>query len=56
MFCEDAARRVKDTLNQQPNFVDFWVRIEHIESLHAHDAVAMCTKGIANGYSPILHR
>jgi GTP cyclohydrolase I len=56
MFCEDAARRVKNILNQQSKFVDFWVRIEHIESLHAHDAVAMCTKGIANGYSPILHR
>jgi GTP cyclohydrolase I len=56
MFCEDAARRVKNILNQQPNFVDFWVRIEHIESLHAHDAVAMCTKGVADGYSPILHR
>jgi GTP cyclohydrolase I len=56
MFCEDAARRVKNVLNQQSKFVDFWVRIEHIESLHAHDAVAMCTKGIANGYSPILHR
>ena len=56
MFCEDAARRVKNILNIQPNFVDFWVRIEHIESLHAHDAVAMCTKGVANGYLPILHR
>lgn len=56
MFCEDAARRVKNILNLQPNFVDFWVRIEHIESLHAHDAVAMCTKGVANGYLPILHR
>jgi GTP cyclohydrolase I len=56
MFCEDAARLVKNILNIQPNFVDFWVRIEHIESLHAHDAVAMCTKGVANGYLPILHR
>ena len=56
MFCEDAARRVKNILNLQPNFVDFWVRIEHIESLHAHDAVAMCTKGVASGYLPILHR
>jgi GTP cyclohydrolase I len=56
MFCEDAARRVKNTLNKQSKLVDFWVRIEHIESLHAHDAVAMCTKGVANGYLPILHR
>lgn len=56
MFCEDAARRIKNILNLQPNFADFWVRIEHIESLHAHDAVAMCTKGVASGYLPILHR
>ncbi len=56
MFCEDAARRVKNTLNQEVSFADFWVRIEHLESLHAHDAVAMCTKGVANGYLPLLHR
>ncbi|MGS2718635.1 GTP cyclohydrolase FolE2 [Eionea flava] len=56
MFCEDAARRVKHALNQQTTVDDFWVRIEHIESLHAHDAVAVATKGIAGGYSPLLHR
>lgn len=52
MFCEDAARRVKHTLNHNPHVRDFWVRINHYESLHAHDAVAIVTKGIANGYSP----
>ena len=56
MFCEDAARRVKHALNQQSNYNDFWVRIEHIESLHAHDAVAIATKGVDGGYSPLLHR
>lgn len=56
MFCEDAARRVKNSLNAQAQYTDFWVRIEHIESLHAHDAVAITTKGVANGYKPILHR
>lgn len=56
MFCEDAARRVKHALNQQASYKDFWVRIEHIESLHAHDAVAIATKGVAGGYSPLLHR
>jgi GTP cyclohydrolase I len=56
MFCEDAARRVKHALNQQTIIDDFWVRIEHIESLHAHDAVSITTKGIAGGYSPLLHR
>ena len=55
MFCEDAARRLKSALGKQ-KYDDFWVRIEHIESLHAHDAVAVVTKGIAGGYSPLLHR
>lgn len=56
MFCEDAARRLKNALGQQSAYLDFWVRVEHIESLHAHDAVAMTTKGIKGGYSPLLHR
>lgn len=56
MFCEDAARRVKHALNQQTTVDDFWVRIEHIESLHAHDAVSVATKGIVGGYTPLLHR
>ncbi|ODS22532.1 GTP cyclohydrolase [Candidatus Endobugula sertula] len=56
MFCEDAARRVKSVLSQQEAYKDFWVRVEHIESLHAHDAVAVATKGVVGGYSPLLHR
>lgn len=56
MFCEDAARRLKNALNQQASYDDFWVRIEHIESLHAHDAVALVTKGVKGGYGPLLHR
>jgi len=56
MFCEDAARRLKNALNPQAGYSDFWVRIEHIESLHAHDAVAIVTKGVDGGYTPLLHR
>lgn len=51
MFCEDAARRLQKTLDTQPDFLDFWVRVNHLESLHPHDAVAIVTKGIENGYS-----
>ena len=51
MFCEDAARHLQHALNQQVKFDDFWLRINHYESLHAHDAVAIATKGIADGYS-----
>jgi len=56
MFCEDAARRLKNALSQQQAYSDFWVRVEHIESLHAHDAVAVATKGVEGGYKPLLHR
>jgi GTP cyclohydrolase I len=51
MFCEDAARHLQYALHQQTKFDDFWLRVNHYESLHAHDAVAITTKGIANGYS-----
>jgi GTP cyclohydrolase IB len=56
MFCEDAARRLKNHLNQQSWFKDFWVRVEHLESLHAHDAVAITVRGLNGGYLPLLHR
>ncbi len=50
MFCEDAARRLKHALNQLGEFDDFWLRVNHYESLHAHDAVAVTAKGISGGY------
>lgn len=52
MFCEDAARRLKVLLESGKNVVDYWARVEHIESLHPHDAVAFVTKGIPGGYQP----
>ncbi|GLQ30679.1 GTP cyclohydrolase FolE2 [Litoribrevibacter albus] len=56
MFVEDAARRVKNALNQQSDYLDFWLRVEHYESLHAHDAVSITTKGVEGGFQPHLHR
>ncbi len=53
MFVEDAGRRLKSTFCQDERWCDFWVRIEHHESLHAHDAVGVFTKGEKNGYLPI---
>ncbi|ATD07688.1 MULTISPECIES: GTP cyclohydrolase FolE2 [Pseudoalteromonas] len=50
MFCEDAARKLKALLNQQ-TYLDFYVKINHYESLHAHDAVAYAVKGVEDGYS-----
>ena len=53
MFIEDAGRKLKALLLQDERLSDFWVRIEHHESLHAHDAVGVFTKGVADGYLPI---
>ena len=50
MFCEDAARRLQEALNTQSQVLDFWLRVNHLESLHPHDAVAVVTKGIEQGY------
>jgi GTP cyclohydrolase I len=52
MFCEDAARRLQHALNQRHQYRDYWVRINHYESLHAHDAVSITTKGIPGGFTP----
>tara|TARA_R110001592_G_scaffold68870_2_gene211174 strand:- start:2804 stop:3727 length:924 start_codon:yes stop_codon:yes gene_type:complete len=52
MFCEDAARRLQYSMNQAQDYDDFWLKINHLESLHAHDAVSVTTKGIAGGYQP----
>lgn len=41
MFCEDAARRLNAALRQLDSVSGFEVRVEHAESLHAHDAVAV---------------
>lgn len=53
MFCEDAARRLKQALDPQPCYRDFWLRVNHLESLHAHNAVAIVTKEVPGGYLPI---
>lgn len=51
MFCEDASRRLKAKLDAVPDYLDFWLRVNHLESLHPHDAVAIVTKGVDDGYS-----
>lgn len=49
MFCEDAARKIKALLDAS-SYADYWLQINHYESLHAHDAVAIVVKGIDGGY------
>jgi GTP cyclohydrolase I len=53
MFIEDAGRKLKGALDQDERLSDFWVRVEHHESLHAHDAVGVFVKGVDDGYQPI---
>ncbi len=50
MFCEDAARRLQRALAEDTSLRDFWIRVNHMESLHAHDAVAVVVKGVEGGY------
>jgi len=52
MFCEDAARKIKTTLEAK-QYSDYFLQINHYESLHAHDAVAIAVKGIEGGYTAL---
>lgn len=51
MFCEDAARKIKQSLDAHTDLHDFLIKVSHLESLHAHDAVAMVAKGIPGGFT-----
>lgn len=55
MFCEDASRRLKQTLDETPKLLDFLVRVEHFESLHAHNVVSWVAKGIPGGLQARPH-
>ena len=52
MFCEDAARRVKHALMQHSNIADYWLKVEHQESLHPHNAVAIAVADLPGGFHP----
>ena len=41
MFCEDAARRIKFGLERMELIKDYRIKMEHQESLHAHNAVVL---------------
>jgi GTP cyclohydrolase IB len=51
MFAEDAARRLKSALEPFPGIADFRVQVNHLESLHPHDAVAVAVKGVPGGFA-----
>lgn len=41
MFSEDAARRLRHTLEREENIASYELKVHHFESLHPHDAVAI---------------
>ncbi|UUO08076.1 GTP cyclohydrolase FolE2 [Blastopirellula sp. J2-11] len=49
MFCEDAARRLKNAVDSMQGIIDYRIQASHFESLHPHDAVAIVTKGVPGG-------
>ncbi|MGY0219397.1 GTP cyclohydrolase FolE2 [Endozoicomonadaceae bacterium StTr2] len=46
MFCEDAARKIKESLEAMEFVQSYWLKVDHQESLHAHNAVAIDQKYI----------
>ena len=50
-FVEDAARLLYEQLDPEPDIADFRVTCRHLESLHAHDAIAVIVKGVPGGYA-----
>jgi len=44
IFCEDAARKLKAMLEKSGWVKDYWFKVEHQESLHAHNAVVIDQK------------
>jgi len=49
MFCEDASRRIKATLDRVTDVADYLIEVKHLESLHPHNAEALITKGLPGG-------
>jgi len=52
MFVEDAARKVQRTLDSCDNLRAFSIKVSHLESLHAHDAVAYAS----DDHQPTMNR
>lgn len=40
MFCEDAARRLTQMMEEDSQWLEAHIQVAHFESLHAHDAIA----------------
>ena len=51
MFVEHASKRMYKALEAEPRILDWIVTLEHFESLHSHNAVAVINKGVVGGLS-----
>ena len=51
MFSEDAARRIKDLLEQKSWVEDFYIHVKHFESLHPFEVACYITKQVPGGFS-----
>ncbi len=49
MFVEHATKRIFKAFNAESTILDWLVQLEHIESLHSHNAAAVIYKGVQNG-------
>ena len=49
-FVEDAARLIFEQLDADERILDFQAALNHLESLHSHDAVAVICKGVRGGF------
>jgi len=54
-FVEDAARLLFEAFNEDERIEDFQIALNHLESLHSHDAVAVICKGIEGGMNGSYH-
>ena len=52
MFCEDAARAIRAAVSRLDWAIDWRIQVRHLESLHPHDAVAIVTRGLPDGFRP----
>jgi GTP cyclohydrolase I len=50
MFCEDAARRIRNKIQTKKSIVDYRIEAQHMESLHPHNAVSIVTGNKNNGF------
>jgi GTP cyclohydrolase I len=49
MFVEHASKSTYKILNSDQRILDWIVQLEHLESLHSHNAAAVIFKGVQNG-------